>query len=101
MQVMALHLGLGELRQLRRFTPAHIAWDKAFRLTHRLADLGIGWGENLAAATRIAELHHHRFVPDRRVIAGKLSICAHLPTASFSAEARRSISSRVWTSVTQ
>src|SRR5262247_1758325 len=98
---MTLHLGLGELGQARRLATGHARRDQAPRLAHGLLRRGLGLGKHLGAPAGMAELHDQRLVPDGRVIPAQSVLLSHLPTASFSTAARRSISSLVWISVTQ
>ena len=97
MQVVAEHVGLRELRQLRGRCAAHRGRHEREGVSDPLEHLLLGGGEHEAAAPLASELHDERLVPDRGVV---LPQAGHAST-SRSAPASRSRSSRVCTSVTQ
>ena len=56
--------------------------------------------EAVAQRPELAELHDHGLVPAGGVELAQAVLCGHLPTTSFSALTRRSISSLSWVSAT-
>ena len=98
-QVVAQHLGLGELGQLRRVGAPHRFGHERLGGPDGGRDLRLDRGEEHATPARRAHLHDERLVPAGRVECAT-RLAAHEVTSS-SASASRSMSGRLWTSVTQ
>ena len=93
---MAQHLGLGELGQRRGRGTAHPCRNECVEVADQTGDVSLGSSKDDPPASRGAELHHERLVPDGRVVAAERHA-----TASATAAASRSRSACVCTSVTQ
>ena len=97
-QVVAQHLGLGQLGQRRAARRAASPPGRARRRRRRArATLGLGLGKTTPRRPGRAQLHHERLVPDGGVVARRRVTRPPPPAPSAS----RSMSACVCTSVTQ